>query len=96
LDAPALVACTAQRLKHFVGPLGVRQAWPTVDELPPVHGRHFEELLSDQGVVSDGYMQRLIVDTGSKVAYVVQQGGFAGVQTVYGPLPVGACVAVSR
>lgn len=91
VDAPALVACTAQRLKRFVGPFGVRQSWPTVAELPPVHGRKFEEHLSDEGPVLDGYVQRLVVDTGSNAAYVVQLGGIAGTQTIYGPLPVSAC-----
>jgi hypothetical protein len=95
LDAQALVTCTAQRLKKFVGPFGVRQAWPVVAQLPPQHAGQVGELLSDQGNVEDGYMQSFHVDTHAKAAYVVQQGGFAGMQTVYGPLPVSACAVVA-
>ena len=85
----AVAACTAERLRPFVGPTGIRQSWPVVAELPD----HLADghLLSDQGLVADGYMQTLHVDVAAQAAFVVQQGGFAGLRTVYGPLPVSSC-----
>lgn len=73
--------------------MGVRQPWPVASELPPHLATGFGELLSDAGLVADGYMQTLHVDASALTAYVVQQGGFAGTRTVYGPLPVAACSA---
>ena len=86
----SVVACTAQRLRPFVGPTGIHQPWPTTDELPPgLAGAGL--LLSDVGMVADGYSHSLVVDTLSSAAYVVQQGGIAGFRKIYGPLPVAAC-----
>ena len=87
----SVTACTAQRLRPFVGPTGIHQPWPLIAELPPKFSSAFGELLSDQGIVADGYMHVLHVDASARTAYVVQQGGIAGFQTVYGPLPVAAC-----
>jgi hypothetical protein len=84
--------CTAQRLARFVGPIGVHQAWP-ITTLPAALERQPGVLISDQGNIADGYEHRLVVDTATASAYVVQRGGFAGLQTVYGPLPVAACRA---
>lgn len=47
--------------------------------------------LSDTGQVMDGYTHRLYVNVEAKSAYVVQEGGIAGTQTVFGPLPVASC-----
>ena len=87
----SVMACTAQRLRRYVGPTGVHQSWPVVQELPANLGGSLGELLSDQGIVADGYMQALHVDVSARAAYVVQQGGFAGFSTIYGPLPVASC-----
>lgn len=84
--------CTAQRLARFVGPTGVHQAWPTTT-LPAALAQQPGVLISDQGNIADGYEHRLVLDTVRASAYVVQTGGFAGRQTVYGPLPVAACAA---
>ena len=87
----SVVACTAQRLRPFVGPTGIHQSWPTTDELPPDVANGAGLLLSDVGMVADGYSHSLVVDSSSHAAYVVQQGGIAGFRTIYGPLPVAAC-----
>lgn len=92
-EARAVASCTAQRLTKFVGPFGIHQPWPIVASLPQRYAGRMGELLSDQGAVADGYMQTLHVDAVAKAAYVVQQGGFAGTQTIHGPLPVSDCVA---
>ena len=91
---PSVVACTAQRLRPFVGPTGIHQPWPTTDQLPPglAHGG---PLLSDLGMVADGYSQSLVVDVMNRAAYVVQEGGIGGFRRIYGPLPVAACAGSS-
>ena len=90
---PPVVACTAQRLRAFVDPTGVHQTWPMSAELPDQ--ANLALALSDQGIVADGYMHTLHVDRAARAAYVVQQGGFAGFRTIYGPLPVAACAEAS-
>jgi hypothetical protein len=47
--------------------------------------------LSEQGNVEDGYSHWLLVSSARREAFVVQRGGFAGLQKVYGPLPVAVC-----
>lgn len=83
--------CTAERLSQFVGPTGIHQTWPVAESLPPQLASAAGQRLSDQGMVLDGYVHTLHVDPSKQSAYVVQQGGFAGLRTVYGPLPVAAC-----
>lgn len=90
-EPQTVVACTVQRLRAFVGPLGIQQPWPTIPELPAHLDNSRGELLSDQGNIADGYTQTLHVDSGARAAYVVQQGGFAGFRRIYGPLPVASC-----
>ena len=92
--ARSVVPCTASRLKNFVSPAGVGPAWPTTGQLPASLGDSLGVLLSDQGHFADGYSYWLLVDEGAASAYVVQRGGFAGTQTVYGPLPVASCPEV--
>ena len=94
-ESASVTTCTAERLRKFVGPTGVHQSWPVAAELPGHLANGLGELLSDQGMVADGYMQTLHVDVRARAAYVVQQGGFAGFRTIYGPLPVAACSGVA-
>jgi len=84
-------SCTAARLRPFVGPTGVRPSWPESKELPGYLDGQPGVLLSDQGGVLDGYSHWLLVDDRTASSYVVQRGGFAGSQTIYGPFPVAAC-----
>lgn len=85
----ATVACALQRLKPFVGPYGIRQAWPVADALPAEDGQHvLGTLLSDTGPIADGYQQFLHIDAGARAVFVVEQGGFAGTRKVFGPLPL--------
>ena len=49
--------CTAERLRPFVSPTGVRQSWPLAAELPPHLASNPGLPLSDQGNCQDGYSQ---------------------------------------
>lgn len=90
-SAESTTSCTAQRLAPFVGPYGIRQAWPVATQLPGLPLTDIGVLLSDSGQVMDGYTQRLHVVMETRSAYVVQQGGLAGTHTVFGPLPLASC-----
>jgi len=92
-DPPTTGACTAARLRAFVAPTGIQQRWPVAARLPAHLDQEPGVLISDPGHVMDGYSHRLLIDATATAAYVVQRGGFAGAQTVYGPLPVAACRA---
>jgi len=89
----AAVACALQRLKPFVSPYGIQQAWPVAKELPAGHEHAPGTLLSDTGPVADGYQQFLHFDADTRAVYVVEQGGFAGTRKVFGPLPWPRCAA---
>ena len=91
--ADASISCTAQRLARFVGPYGVAQSWPVAAALPKQWAHAHGTTLSEPGHVMDGYSHRLYVDPVARSAYVVQQGGIAGTQKVFGPLPVAYCTA---
>lgn len=84
-------ACVARRLRPFVGPYGVQQAWPVMASPPTGLLHTLGTPLSDTGMVADGYQQFLHVDTDARAVYVVEQGGFAGTFKVYGPLPLPQC-----
>jgi hypothetical protein len=87
----AVIECVARRLKPFVSPYGIQQAWPVSAALPASQQRTLGALLSDNGNVADGYQQFLHVDDAARTVHVVQQGGFAGTTKVYGPLPLPHC-----
>jgi hypothetical protein len=89
------VACVAERLKPFVSPVGVRQAWPRAAQLPSSLASELGTLVSDQGSYEDGYSHWVVIDASAAAAYVVQRGGFAGTQIVFGPLPVASCATAS-
>ena len=93
-DNQTAISCTADRLRPYVGPTGVHQSWPVATQLPTHLDGQLGLLLSGQGNVDDGYTHWLLVDERSATSYVVQRGGFAGFQTIYGPLPVAACSRV--
>lgn len=84
-------ACAVERLKPFVSPYGIRQAWPVMETPPQVLLHTFGTPLSDMGHIADGYQQLLHVDEQARAVYVVEQGGFAGTTKVYGPLPLPRC-----
>ena len=73
-------------------------------ELPLVEGGSttFEDLgvlipLSDPGLVSDGYYHWLRVQHATGLIYIVQVGGIAGWQTLFGPFTAEAgCLAYPR
>ena len=87
----SVATCTAERLRPFVTPQGVKQSWPKVDSLPARLKNEVGTLIADQGSFDDGYSHWLVIDEQSSTAYVVQRGGFSGLQVVYGPLPVASC-----
>lgn len=86
-----VTACVAERIRPFVGPYGVQQAWPTIAPPPEALQHTLGTPLSDTGMVADGYRHTLHADTEARTVYVVEQGGFAGTVKVYGPLPLPQC-----
>ena len=98
IPSPAVdpvTACVADRLRPFVGPYGVQQAWPVMASPPKELHHTLGTPLSDTGMVADGYQQFLHVDGEARAVYVVEQGGFAGTFKVYGPLPLPQCASRS-
>ena len=87
-------ACLTERLRPFVSPTGIHQAWPRASQLPAHLADDPGTLISDQGSYEDGYSHWVIVDRAVQAAYVVRRGGFAGQQVVFGPLPVASCAQV--
>lgn len=97
-DAPApapatesVADCVARRLKPFVSPYGIQQAWPVMASPPPELVQTLDTPLADMGHIADGYQQFLHIDRQARAVYVVEQGGFAGTTKVYGPLPLPRC-----
>ncbi|WP_334178459.1 hypothetical protein [Pseudoxanthomonas sp.] len=84
-------ACVVQRLKPFMSPYGIRQAWPVMASPPPELLNTLGSPMSDMGHIADGYQQFLHVDAQARAVYVVEQGGFAGTTKVFGPLPLPRC-----
>jgi hypothetical protein len=97
--APATVSvadCAVQRLKPFVSPYGIRQAWPVMASPPPELMQTLGTPLADMGHIADGYQQFLHIDRQARAVYVVEQGGFAGTTKVYGPLPLPRCAPAAE
>lgn len=87
--------CAIERLKPFVSPYGIRQAWPVMDRLPKeLDMLGLGTAMSDMGQLADGYQQFIYTDVETRTVYVVEQGGFAGTTKVYGPLPLPRCTTV--
>jgi hypothetical protein len=85
--------CTSRRLAKFVGPLGVDQPWPTVESLPSDAELSQPIVLADanDARIADGFIVTLQVSAKTNSAYVISRGGFAGLQKIFGPLPVASC-----
>ncbi len=90
-DADATADCVARRLKPFVSPYGIQQAWPVMASPPPELLNTMGSPLSDMGHIADGYQQFLHIEAAARAVYVIEQGGFAGTTKVYGPLPLPRC-----
>lgn len=88
------IACVVARLKPFVSPYGIRQAWPVMASPPPELLNVIGTPVSDMGYIADGYQQFLHIDTQARAVYVVEQGGFAGTTKVFGPLPLPRCTTM--
>lgn len=84
-------ACVAQRLKPFISPYGIQQAWPVMASPPAELLHSLGTPIADMGHIADGYQQFVHVDARARAVYVVEQGGFAGTTKVFGPLPLPGC-----
>ena len=85
-------SCALERLKPFVSPYGIRQAWPVMDRIPKELDRlGLGTRMSDMGDLADGYQQFIHTDLETRTVYILEQGGFAGTTKVYGPLPLPHC-----
>jgi hypothetical protein len=79
----------AQRFAQCVGQFGVSDDFPVAQQLPPASEMLGTIVLAKPVMVSDGYHQSLMVHGPSNSAFIVQSGGFAGYQTIYGPISLG-------
>jgi hypothetical protein len=85
----ALVDAVSQRLSSCFTTLGPAREFPVVSAMPP-QGELLAAVLLHAGgpYVSDGYNYMLLLHGPSNSAFVVQQGGFASLRKIYGPLPL--------
>ena len=85
----AWVQSVTKRLSTCFSALGPRRKFPEVAALPPQSEMVAGVLLPVSGVlVNDGYNYMLMLHGPSNAGYVIQVGGFAGSQTLFGPLPL--------
>ena len=85
----ALVENVSKGLSSCFTLLGPKRAFPVTAVPPPQSELLAAVLLHATGpYVSDGYAYTLLLHGPSNAAFVVQRGGFASVQKVYGPLPL--------
>jgi hypothetical protein len=78
-----------KRLSPCFTTLGVDRSIPVAATRPPDNELLAAVLLRASGpLVSDGYNYMLLIHGSSNSAFVVQFGGFAGLQTVFGPIPL--------
>jgi hypothetical protein len=83
-----------EKFRVCVGVLGPTRALPT---LPLAEEQNYKgELVSlwEPNLVSDGYHQSLIIDRTKARAIIVQQGGIAGMRTVFGPFALSSGCAI--
>jgi len=81
------VQAVTKRFSTCFTALGPRIKFPEVGALPPQSEMIAGVLLPVSGMlVNDGYNYMLMVHGPSNSGYVVQLGGFAGSQTLFGPL----------
>ena len=90
-ESQDMFACAEEALRSSVGPHGVLADWPVASSLPAELEDQIGHKLSDSRDVYDGYSHYLLRDDKESVLYVVQRGGFAGNQIVYGPLQIPTC-----
>lgn len=83
------VESVAKRLSPCFTMLGVDRSMPVAAKRPPDKELLASVLLRASGpLVHDGYNYMLLVHSPSNSAFVVQLGGFAGSQAVFGPIPL--------
>lgn len=75
-----------QRFKACVSPTGLTRDLPLADPSPSLDGSGMLYTLGDMGAIRDGYKHYLMLSADNKQIYIVQVGGFAGTQTIFGPL----------
>ena len=81
------VESVKKRLSPCFTMLGAHRSIPVAAKRPPDKELLAEVLLAASGpLVHDGYNYMLLIHGPSNAAYVVQLGGFAGSQTVFGPI----------
>jgi len=90
----ALVEDVSKGLSSCFTTLGPKRAFPVAPAMPPQSELLAAVLLRASGpYVTDGYAYTLLLHGPSNSAFVVQRGGFASVQKVYGPLPLNTVCA---
>jgi hypothetical protein len=83
----AWVEGVTKRMSSCFTALGPRMKFPEVASMPPSAEMIAGVLMPVTGMhVNDGYNYMLMLHGPSNAGYVVQLGGFAGRQTLFGPL----------
>jgi hypothetical protein len=85
-----------RQFKACVSPTGLTRDLPLADPSPSLEGSGTLYTLGDMGAIRDGYKHYLMLSADNKQIYIVQVGGFAGTQKIFGPLdPQLHCVEVT-
>lgn len=97
LDAPADTKDQHPLVKVFqpcVNATGLVVDLPLADLVPAYESSGHLYQLNELGRIADGYKHFLHISADAKQFYIVQVGGIAGIQKVYGPLdPSNPCPA---
>ena len=85
----ALVEDVSRRMSTCLTTLGAKRQFPLAPARPPQGELLAAVLVHASGAsVSDGYHYTLLLHGPTMTIFIVQTGGFAGVPTVFGPLPL--------
>ena len=84
-----LVEDVSRRMSSCLTTLGAKRQFPLAATRPPQGELLAAVLLHASGpAVSDGYHYTLLLHGPTMTIFIVQTGGFAGLPTVFGPLPL--------
>ena len=74
------------QFKDCVNAVGLTQDLPLVEGKVMISEKGSFFQLNETGRIRDGYRHTLYVSPDQKTIYIIQVGGFAGTQKVFGPL----------
>lgn len=77
-----------QQFQSCVSAVGLNVELPFLEKAPTLDPKATYLRLNDTGRIRDGYIHTLYVSQDQKTMYIIQVGGLAGTQKVFGPLDV--------